>query len=253
MTAEVEALLGRLDDISSRSGHEWNAAKDAAALIRAQVDEIARLRSEFNQISDGARCAMQERDRHIECLQDEIEKMREQIAAAARQEPVGIVGANQVIGYQLDLPAGTKLYAAPVPAGDGRPVCPDCYRFKARNADDCAAGDCSKWHAVRDQEAVRDCKQFHDKTGYYAKPSVPAGDAVSEQEESLHIAVCQAVTLINVGDWRQAHTILRESLIAYADAVMPKPATTGDAVRVLGYDADEAILACQRASERRTK
>jgi hypothetical protein len=47
MTAEVEALLERLDDISSRSGHEWNAAKDAAVLIRAQAEEIAQLREQI--------------------------------------------------------------------------------------------------------------------------------------------------------------------------------------------------------------
>mgnify|MGYP001573022527 CR=1 FL=1 len=50
----------------------------------------------------------------------------------------------------------------------GREVCPDCYRFKARSADDCADGACSKWYAVRDNEAKQDCEQFHNKTGYYS-------------------------------------------------------------------------------------
>jgi hypothetical protein len=212
MTAEVEALLGRLDDISSRSGHEWNAAKDAAALIRAQAEEIARLRGEFEQEhfhygkvhEEYALCRKLLMERTADWQAAEAK-----IAAAARQEPI-------------------------------KATC---------------------FHTIHPRDAVDD-HDFALMPGRYALyPSdlklyaapVPTGDAVSEQEESLHIAVCQAVTLINVGDWQQAHTILRESLIAYADAVMPKPATTGDAVRVLGYDADEAILACQRASERRTK
>lgn len=37
-------------------------------------------------------------------------------------------------------------------------VCPDgCYRPKARNANDCMAGCCSKWYAIRDPEAVTEC------------------------------------------------------------------------------------------------
>lgn len=39
--------------------------------------------------------------------------------------------------------------------------CPDgCFRPKARNADDCAAGCCSKWHAIRDKEAADECAKL---------------------------------------------------------------------------------------------
>jgi hypothetical protein len=114
MTAEVEALLARLDDISSRSGHEWNAAKDAAALIRAQVEEIARLRDELGS---------------VQMLNDGL---RQQIAAAAQpQEPVAWrhrffnPAYDRWDGWHYDehQPSGTNsklwqyepLYAAPIP------------------------------------------------------------------------------------------------------------------------------------------
>lgn len=41
-----------------------------------------------------------------------------------------------------------------------RSSCPDCGRLKALTADQAAAGDCPKWHAVRDREAAEDCVDF---------------------------------------------------------------------------------------------
>lgn len=44
--------------------------------------------------------------------------------------------------------------------------CNHCLRIKARNADDCAKGYCSKWWAVRDKEAEEDCrlaKAYYDQ------------------------------------------------------------------------------------------
>lgn len=41
-----------------------------------------------------------------------------------------------------------------------RQVCSDCGRPKARNANDCMAGDCSKWYAIRDSEAFDDCDLY---------------------------------------------------------------------------------------------
>lgn len=35
--------------------------------------------------------------------------------------------------------------------------CPECKRPKAKSADDCANGYCSKWYSVRDKEAHEDC------------------------------------------------------------------------------------------------
>lgn len=37
-------------------------------------------------------------------------------------------------------------------------ICPDCGRKKAKSADDCAAGLCPKWYAIRDKEAAKDCQ-----------------------------------------------------------------------------------------------
>ncbi len=56
----------------------------------------------------------------------------------------------------------TTLNAAPdVGAAAQLELCPDgCYRQKARNADDCAAGCCSKWYAVRDAEAAAECEKL---------------------------------------------------------------------------------------------
>jgi hypothetical protein len=75
MTAEVEALLERLDDISSRSGHEWNAAKDAAALIRAQAEEIYKWK-ELDRVTQSA----------FERELKRAEAAEAKLAAAARQE-----------------------------------------------------------------------------------------------------------------------------------------------------------------------
>jgi hypothetical protein len=75
MSAKVEALLTRLDDISSRAGHEWNAAKDAAALIRAQAEEIARLQSEKEEVVIAYQAALNEckiANAHTLRLRDEL-------------------------------------------------------------------------------------------------------------------------------------------------------------------------------------
>jgi hypothetical protein len=208
MTAEVEALLERLDSTARNKEHPMlptgiivykQLAADASAVIGAQAEEIARLRAPYSGNLDPrlnhkvipTAGRVQVDAISLGLLHQELDQLREQIAAAARQEPVawissgGDVSRSKKYFEEMGFTNIAPLYGAPVPVGDGRPVCPDCYRFKARNADDCAAGDCSKWHAVRDQEAVRDCKQFHDKTGYYAKPSVPADDAVSVPKDGL--------------------------------------------------------------------
>ena len=39
-------------------------------------------------------------------------------------------------------------------------LCPDCKRKKARNAEDCANGDCDKWYAVRDKESQEECARI---------------------------------------------------------------------------------------------
>lgn len=49
---------------------------------------------------------------------------------------------------------------------DSRECCPDCGRLKARNADDCVAGDCDKWYAVRDLEARKECERIAKATGF---------------------------------------------------------------------------------------
>jgi len=41
-----------------------------------------------------------------------------------------------------------------------RELCPDCKRKKARNAEDCANGDCDKWYAVRDKESQEECARI---------------------------------------------------------------------------------------------
>jgi hypothetical protein len=109
MTAEVEALLARLDRLY-KSNDRLEAVSLAAALIRAQAEEIAGLSSAFKQVCDGIRGAMQDRDTHIECLQDAISKLREQIAA--RQEPVACPNC----GVIADSPKWR--YAEPIAAGD---------------------------------------------------------------------------------------------------------------------------------------
>jgi hypothetical protein len=58
---------------------------------------------------------------------------------------------------------------------------------------------------------------------------------MSPTEEILHVAVCQAVAILNVApevaateDGRRVRTILREALHNYANAVMDEPAKPGE-------------------------
>jgi hypothetical protein len=124
MTAEVEALLERLDDISSRSGHEWNAAKDAAVLIRAQVEEIYKWK-ELDRVTQSA----------FERELKRAEAAEAKLAAAARQELVAWFQKNEdglyeQVGHQYAGDTGTvPLYAAPVPAGDAVSVRADVVSF----------------------------------------------------------------------------------------------------------------------------
>jgi acyl-CoA reductase-like NAD-dependent aldehyde dehydrogenase len=124
MTAEVEALLARLDKTASRLASlglldQSAAVEDAAALIRAQAEEIAKLRS-----------ASEHCGKTILSLEAENIRLREQIAAAARQEPVARVDdlerGGRVRALALKLGLDDLLYAAPVPAGDAVSVSARC-------------------------------------------------------------------------------------------------------------------------------
>jgi hypothetical protein len=62
---------------------------------------------------------------------------------------------------QQDLTAYVESLLAAERVATKLQLCPDgCYRPKARNADDCAVGCCSKWYAVRDDEAQSDCEKL---------------------------------------------------------------------------------------------
>lgn len=61
--------------------------------------------------------------------------------------------------------------------------------------------------------------------------------AAEAERDALHVAVCQAVALLNLSpgsascpDGREAHTILRRVLVAHADAYMDQPATYAKAL-----------------------
>jgi hypothetical protein len=74
-----------------------------------------------------------------------------------------------VIRDNLSQRKGEK--APPSDAAQGLERCPDgCYRPKARNAADCAAGCCSKWYAVRDSEAAAECSKL---AAFWTPPSPP--------------------------------------------------------------------------------
>jgi hypothetical protein len=63
--------------------------------------------------------------------------------------------------------------------------CPECYRPKARNADDCMAGCCSKWYAVRDPEAADECKKL---AAYWRAAPAPAAMAQPLTDEQIDAA-----------------------------------------------------------------
>jgi flagellar motility protein MotE (MotC chaperone) len=136
MTAEVEALLERLDNERPTATDNVNAA----ALIRAQAEEIVQVTSErdllgtvvgtgypppANLIKD--EMTRRRIARAVE-LHEEIARLREQIAAAAKQEPVAWLGVGFIskkpivqLPDEPIMPAcdpWRPLYAAPVPAGD---------------------------------------------------------------------------------------------------------------------------------------
>lgn len=49
-------------------------------------------------------------------------------------------------------------------------LCPDCGRYKAMCVEDCSAGFCPKWYAVRDDDAAKDCRKHTQTTN--AAPAV---------------------------------------------------------------------------------
>jgi Protein of unknown function (DUF551) len=123
MTAEVEALLARLDFVSNNTDtvipEEIEAVSDAAgALIRSQAEEIARLK---DQLAEASRFAVAE-ELDGAGLRAEIEELREQIAAAAQQEPVawmspgGDASRSKKYFEEMGFTDLIPLYAAPIPA-----------------------------------------------------------------------------------------------------------------------------------------
>jgi hypothetical protein len=130
MTAEVEALLERLD------GMNWPECIAAAALIRGQAEEIARLHDN----EEHRKKVIAENERLI----ISNIQLREQIAAATRQEPVawmnkeGSVISREARDFPMDCLV-VPLYSAPIPAGDAVSVERNLHK-------DCAKNGC---HAFR--------------------------------------------------------------------------------------------------------
>lgn len=50
---------------------------------------------------------------------------------------------------------------------------------------------------------------------------------VRKRENDLHIAICVAVERMNIGESVEAHTILRKTLVAYADAAIDAARSEG--------------------------
>jgi hypothetical protein len=60
--------------------------------------------------------------------------------------------------------------------------CPDCFRPKTRNANDCFAGCCAKWYAVNDLEAQFECtklKAFWNQTKNHSVDDLSSKDGVT--------------------------------------------------------------------------
>lgn len=113
---------------------------------------------------------------HMKQAEDIVADLKQ--ATATLREPAGEVVAWQAVDpdngdkwltyrpRERDGWAGlgrtiTPLYAAPTGAVAQLERCPDgCYRPKARNASDCAAGCCAKHYAVRDPEAAAECEKI---------------------------------------------------------------------------------------------
>jgi hypothetical protein len=201
MHAEVEALLARLD-----AGYlTATDIANAAALIRAQAEEIAQLQTDYAALMNkyAQPCCRQWDTCERQCVplvkrlrvrlalaNDEwnaldavYKRASEQIAAAARQEPVAVVnvqgdGFNAVCKLVRShiLTAGShKLYAAPVVATRQEPVKATCF------------------HTINPKDAEDD-HGFALKPGRYAMypadlklyaEHIPAGDAVSVRADVI--------------------------------------------------------------------
>lgn len=88
--------------------------------------------------------------------------------------------------------------------------CPDgCWRPKARNADDCMAGCCSKWYAIRDPEARAEC----EKLAAFWSPPKPQDVAVNPD----HAGILPLPDL--TGSWRRESDRIGRSNTNYALAL----------------------------------
>jgi hypothetical protein len=133
MTAEVENLLAALD------GMNWPECINAAELIRSQAEEISRLQTDYAALMNKyiQPCCQQWDTCERQCI-PLVKHLREQLAAAARQEPfayydrfnhfvyVGPHAAEQARDALAGGNGVTPLYAAPIPAGDAVSVSARC-------------------------------------------------------------------------------------------------------------------------------
>lgn len=76
--------------------------------------------------------------------------------------------------------------------------CPDCFRLKAKSADDCLHGLCPKWYAIRDCDSAQDCREIADRIA--AAKSAP-------QEAQVAVGDGSEPWIPAPADWARIETI----------------------------------------------
>lgn len=109
--------------------------------------------------------------------------------------------------------------------GDALERCPDgCFRPKARNAADCAAGCCAKWYAVRDGEAAAECKKL---AAFWSTPPQPeAGGGVTDA--MVEAAITALMLERGRDDWLVTPALKSDMRAALTAALSTTPASGGE-------------------------
>jgi hypothetical protein len=95
-------------------------------------------------------------------------------------------------------------------------------RDSLRNERDEARDERDVWKAkaeTRGREGA-EARAERDAIAKRLENALIIGADLRAERDTLHTAICQAVTVMNVGDHRQGHDILRAALVAYADAAL---------------------------------
>lgn len=126
-----------------------------------------------------------------------------------------------------------------------RKRCPDCGRVKADSADDVLLGACEKWWAIRDKEALVECKAIHD--------FIASGDArvVAAVEEPV------GALIVESADPMENHGYDKTVRWAFTDACLDLPVGTHEcftrpsSLQAHGAQPERIAVKCPQCGDQR--